>query len=221
MTRKTFKMAFYFSACCLVVILLGSRAVIHGAAKGKTYADVIQIPHRPAGLVPGCAEIMPNGRKNMFFAHRIAAAAKLYQHQKLDFIIVSGDNHKAGYDEPTAMKNALMRQGVPEDKIYCDYAGFRTLDSVVRAREIFGQTNITVVSQEFHNQRAIYIAQHKGIDAIGFNAEGVGRRYSFRTLAREQFARVKTVLDIMVKTRPKFYGEPIIIPSNDEKKIFF
>ena len=100
------------------------------------------------------------------------------------------------------------------DRVYCDFAGFRTLDSVVRAKAVFGQTNITVISQEFHNQRAIYIARHNGMDAIGFNARAVDSYNSFRTKLREQFARVKTVLDVnLLRTRPKFLGPRIELGS--------
>jgi SanA protein len=119
-----------------------------------------------------------------------------------------------GYDEPADMKNALVDLGVPAEKIFCDYAGFRTLDSVVRAKHIFGQDRVTVVSQRFHNQRAIYIARHRGLDAIGFDAPEVVFRHSFRTKLREQFARVKTVLDVWFGKQPKFLGEPVNIETN-------
>jgi SanA protein len=107
----------------------------------------------------------------------------------------------------------LIEAGVPAENIYCDYAGFRTLDSVVRVREIFGQTSVTVISQEFHNQRAIYIAQHRGIDAIAFNAAEVDAYDSFRTKCRELIARANMLLDLFVFRRsPKFLGEKVNIP---------
>jgi len=209
---KTLKISLLVGICFCIVVIVGARLLIVEAAEGRTTSEVSHIPHRPAGLLLGCVEFVPSGGENLFFRHRIDAAVTLYRHQKIDVIIVSGDNHRKDYDEATDMKNALMRQGVPEDKIFCDYAGFRTLDSVVRAKDIFGQTNITVISQEFHNQRAIYIAWQKGMDAIGFNAKGVSRRYSLRTMAREQLARVRTVSDIVFGVHPKFYGERIPIP---------
>jgi len=110
------------------------------------------------------------------------------------------------------MKASLMEVGVPSERIYCDYAGFRTLDSVVRAREVFGQTEITVVSQEFHNRRAIFIARHRGLDAIGFNAADVDARDSFKTSCREQLARVNTLLDMFLFSRqPKFLGPKVTL----------
>lgn len=199
--------------CTLAILLSGS--VIRAAAKGRTYSDVSLIPHRKVGVLLGCSRRLSDGRGNLFFSHRIAAAAQLFTAHKIDYLIVSGDNHVAGYDEPTEMKCALTEAGIPPENIYCDFAGFRTLDSVARARDIFGQTNITLVSQEFHNQRAIFIAGHEGIDAIGFNAQEVSSYNSLRTRIREQFARVKTVLDVyLLRTRPRFSGPRITIGQN-------
>ena len=113
------------------------------------------------------------------------------------------------------MKNALLEKGVPAERIYLDYAGFRTLDSVVRAKEIFGQDRITVDSQRFHNERAIFLASHHGIDAIGFDAQEVDMRYSFKTLCREQFAKVKAVLDIyLFRRQPHLLGQRVAIGSH-------
>ncbi|MEI6149964.1 MAG: ElyC/SanA/YdcF family protein [bacterium] len=191
---------------------IGSGALIRTAAQGRTYSDVSAIPHRKVGLLLGCSRRLSDGRANLFFAHRVAAAAQLYKARKVDYLIVSGDNHMAGYDEATDMKRALVAAGIPEQRIYCDYAGFRTLDSVVRAKEVFGQTAVTVISQEFHNRRAIYIARSQGIDALGFNAKEVDAFNSFRTKVRERFALVKTVLDVcLLGTHPKFLGPRIEI----------
>ncbi len=133
---------------------------------------------------------------------------------KVEYLVVSGDNHIKGYDEPQDMKDALVEVGVPADRIYCDYAGFRTLDSIVRVREIFGQTAIIVVSQQFHNQRAIFIARHRGIDAIGFNAAEVDAYNSFRTKCREVLARANMLIDLFVWQRePKFLGPKVNLPA--------
>src|ERR1019366_5473822 len=202
--------------CALLSICLGSlissRIMVNRAAKGRTYSDVELIPHRRVGLVLGCPKQLSNGAPNLFFRNRIDAAAELYRHGKVDYLIVSGDNRVHGYDEPTDMKDALLDKGVPADRIYLDYAGFRTLDSVVRAKQIFGQDTITVISQRFHNQRAIFLASHRGIDAIGFNAPEVEFRYSFKTRCREQFAKVKAVLDIyLFRKQPHFLGQKVVI----------
>ncbi len=200
------------TACLAVVAVIGAGVLIRAAAQGRTYSDVSLIPHRRVGVLLGCSHRLSNGRANLFFSYRVAAAATLFKANKIEYIIVSGDNHVAGYDESTEMKQALVAAGVPAGIIYSDFAGFRTLDSIIRAKEVFGQTSLTVISQEFHNQRAIYIASHEGIDAIGFNARAVASAPGFRTNLREQFARVKAVLDVcLLGTRPKFLGPRIEI----------
>ena len=214
MKNSTKRRLFLIPAFLLAVgagAVLVANALIRHAARGRTFADVSEIPRRETGLVLGCSATLSDGRANLFFKNRVAAAATLYHAGKVGALIVSGDNHKKTYDEATDMKNALVAAGVPAEKIYCDYAGFRTLDSVVRAKHVFGQDSITVVSQRFHNQRAIYIARGRGIDAIGFDAPEVVFRHSFKTKCREQLARVKTVLDMLIGKRPKFLGEPIEI----------
>jgi SanA protein len=194
------------------VSLFASRLLIARAAKDKTYTDVALIPHRHVGLVLGCPRKVPGGWSNPFFENRIAAAANLYLHGKVDYLITSGDNHVQSYDEPVDMKNALIEKGVPADRIYLDYAGFHTLDSVVRVKEIFGQDSVTVVSQNFQNQRAIFLANHRGIDAIGFDAPDVDPQFALKTEVREQFAKVKAVLDVYLLNRqPHFLGEKIVV----------
>lgn len=195
-----------------VFSILGADRLLQTAARGRTFSEVSSIPHRKVGLLLGCSRQLADGRNNLFFSYRTTAAAQLYHAHKIDYLLVSGDNHTAGYDESSDMKSTLINLGVPAERIYCDFAGFRTLDSIVRAKVIFGQTNITVISQKFHNQRAIYIASHKGIDAIGFNAQEVDSYNSFFTKFRELFARVKTVLDVsLLGTGPKFLGPEIAI----------
>ena len=209
MKRRAIK--FLLAAISLTALLMiGATTLIDWEARGRTYSDVRLIPHRRVGLVLGCVKLLPGGWTNPFFSNRIEAAAALYRARKVDYLLVSGDNHVQSYDETKDMKASLMEAGVPGERIYCDYAGFRTLDSVVRAREVFGQTEITVVSQEFHNRRAIFIARHRGLDAIGFNAADVDARYSFKTRCREQLAKVNTLLDVFPFSRqPKFLGPKV------------
>lgn len=191
----------------------GASLLVHLAARGKTYSDVNAVPHRRAAVVLGCARVLYGGWHNSFFDNRIEAAVKLFRAGKVDYVIVSGDNHVRGYDEPQDMKDALVQAGVPAERIYCDYAGFRTFDSIVRAREVFGQSAIIVVSQKFHNERAIFIAQNRGMDAIGFNAPEVDAYYSFDTRVRELFARANMLLDLfVVRRQPRFLGARIALP---------
>jgi SanA protein len=162
--------------------------------------------------VLGASQKTVRGTTNLYFSYRIQAAYQLFKAGKVSYLLLSGDNHIKGYDEPSDMRNALLALGVPDSCIVLDYAGFRTLDSVVRCNEVFGEDSITVISQEFHNQRALFIASKNNIDAIGFNAQEVNKNYSFRTRVREYFARVKCVLDIYVLyTSPHFLGDKIYI----------
>jgi SanA protein len=128
------------------------------------------LPHRKVALVLGCSPKLRDGSTNYFFIFRMDAGAKLIKNGNVDYLLVSGDNRRRDYDEPTAMKEALIARGVAPDRIVCDYAGLTTLDSVVRAKAIFGQAEITIVSQRFHTERAIYLARAYGVDAIGYNA---------------------------------------------------
>lgn len=195
--------------------MAGAWFAIVASARGRTYSDAAAIPARRVGLVLGCSRYLPGGLRNSFFDNRIQAAARLYRAGKVQYFVVSGDNRVRGYDEPRDMKDSLVLAGVPAARIYCDYAGLRTLDSVVRVREIFGQTSVTVISQEFHNQRAIFIARRRGLDAIGFNAPEVDAYNSFRTKCREVVARANTLLDIFVFRRaPKFLGRKVKIPAD-------
>jgi SanA protein len=178
----------------------------------RTFDDVSKIPYRKVGLVLGCAPTVRGGYPNLFFEYRMEAAAKLYKAGKVDYLLVSGDNRHRSYDEPTAMKAALIKAGVPKTRIVCDYAGFTTLDSVVRANKVFQEQAFTVISQPFHNERALYIADGYGIDAIGYNAEDVPAGIGMSTYLREVGSRVKAVWDVKIRHRqPHFLGEPLPI----------
>jgi len=194
----------------LLFIIIADYAV-EKTAQNKIYSNVEQIPHNKVGLVLGTSKYLKNGQLNAYFYFRVKAAANLYKHHKIDYILVSGDNGTTTYNEPEDFKNALIEQGVPADKIYLDFAGFRTLDSVVRAKEIFGQEKITIISQKFHIERAVFLAQHFDIDAIGFNAKDVKNFGGLKTKLREYLARAKAVLDIFWGVQPKFGGKPIEI----------
>jgi SanA protein len=200
----------------MLVSVVMSQWIVRRAGSGKLYATAAELPERRVLLVLGCSPLMNNAWTNWFFTYRIRAAAEAWKAGKARAIIVSGDNSTENYDEPTEMKAALVAQGVPEEVIYCDYAGFRTLDSVVRAGSIFGQKKITVVSQRFHNERALFLAQSHGLDAIALNAEDVPVRNAVMTEMREVLARVAAVLDCWVLgTGPKFLGPAVAIPTTE------
>lgn len=175
-------------------------------AKDLNYNDIEEIPKNKVGLVLGTGKYAASGNINLFYKHRVSATVELYNAGKIDYVLVSGHNSRKDYDEPSDFKNDLIAKGIPEDKIFLDYAGFRTLDSIVRAKEIFGQTSLTIISQKFHNERAIYIAKHFGIDAIAYNAKDV-----YKTPAREYLARAKASIDLVFNVKPKFLGKKITI----------
>lgn len=176
------------------------------------FTDVNKVPEQKAALVLGASKYIRGGYPNPYFIYRIKAAKELYDAGKVSSFVLSGDNSLKSYNEPEDMKAALMELGIPDSVIYLDYAGFRTLDSVVRMKEIFGQNSFVVVSQGFHNERAVYLAQHFGLTAYGYNAKDVALgRVSYKTMLREKLARVKVFVDIMLKKQPRFLGEPIQI----------
>ena len=173
--------------------------------------DLSKLPKYKTAVVLGTNKNLSNGNPNLYFKYRIDAAAELYKSGKVEFIIVSGDNSKEGYNEPEQMKNDLIAEGIPAEKIYEDFAGFRTLDSVIRAKEIFGQDQVIFVSQKFHNERAVFLAKNNGIEAYGYNAKDVNKHYGFKTNLREKFARAKVFVDFLLGKEPKFGGEKIQI----------
>ncbi|HEX9045629.1 MAG TPA: ElyC/SanA/YdcF family protein [Verrucomicrobiae bacterium] len=184
------------------------------AASNRIFRSTELIPVREVGLVLGTSKATHHGNPNLHFNQRIAAAAALYRAGKVRHLLVSGDNHVASYNEPADMRDALMAAGVPAQAITCDYAGFRTLDSMVRAREIFGLTNCVIISEEFHCPRALWIARQHHLDAIAFAAPDVGlKSWSWRAAVRERFARSWCAVDLYVLHRgPKILGrkEPLL-----------
>ncbi len=175
------------------------------------FSDPTQVPHQYVGVVLGTSALLKGGYENPYFLYRVEAAANLYKSGKVEYLLVSGDNSEANYNEPEDMKNALVRLGVPVERIYMDYAGFRTLDSVVRAKEIFGQQSYVIISQPFHNQRAVFLAREKGIDAVAFNAQDVKGSNGYKTHMREWLARVKVFVDLYLNKQPRFGGKKEVI----------
>lgn len=176
-------------------------------SRGRLYDSADSIPHRRAALVLGCGKFV-DGRPNLFYVARIEAAAALWAAGKVDAIVVSGDNSRRDYDEPTTMKDDLVEKGVPAEYITIDYAGFRTLDSVVRAGQIFGLEKYVIISQRFHCSRAIYLADQQGQDVIGYCAADVAGARGLKVRLREVLARTKAVVDVLIAQTPKYLGRP-------------
>ncbi|NJO89476.1 MAG: DUF218 domain-containing protein [Chloroflexia bacterium] len=207
---KLLKRAILFS----VIAIVFSHFLVEQTTKKRIFSSIDAIPENHAGLLLGTNKYLDNGNVNRYYKYRINAAARLYKSGKIKYIIVSGDNSRKGYNEPAQMQNDLIKEGVAKSHIFLDYAGFRTLDSIVRAKEIFGQTKITIISQSFHNKRALFIARKKGIDAVAFNARAVSKREGWKVHFREMFARVKLLIDLyIINKQPKFLGEKIEIPE--------
>ncbi|MGA1050278.1 MAG: SanA/YdcF family protein [Minisyncoccia bacterium] len=197
------------------VILIGgiffityTNATVNHNSTPFIFKDVEKLQEHKVGLVLGTSAKTVGGGENPFFISRIEAATKLYQAGKIKKILVSGDNADISYNEPKAMQIALLERGIPKENIVLDYAGFRTLDSVIRARDVFGQNDLVIISQEFHIKRAVYIARTLGIDAQGFVAEEVSMKFNARSQVREILARTQAWMDVHILSRqPKFLGE--------------
>ena len=220
MTHKS-KILIKRMALSLVVFLLlitsftiYANIRVEKAANERIYTSVDAIPYNKVALLLGTNPLNKWGRPNSYFTNRIKTASELFHAGKVDYIIASGDNHTKDYDEPTAMRDSLMAHGVPEDRIILDFAGFRTLDSVVRAKEIFGCDSLTIISQADHNARALYLAEANGIEAVAVSAPlRAGRWVRTRLAIREWLARDKMMLDIWFGKQPHFLGERIEIPD--------
>lgn len=211
MTKKRLLKGFGISFIVIVLFTIFCNWKISYDSNPYIFSASEDIPKQKVGVVLGTSKQLKNGYLNQYFVKRIEATAELFHNGKIEYIIVSGDNSTKDYNEPEDMKNALIEKGVPEDKIFLDYAGFRTFDSVIRAKEIFGQTAFIIISQKFHNQRAIYLARKNGIEAYGYNAEDVVKYGGFKTKVREYLARSNVFIDQLIGKKPKFLGEKITI----------
>ncbi len=213
-TKKIIKRILGIALLALIIIagvLAFTNWKIPHDAEAFVFDTVDSVPPQKAALVLGTARYLGD-RQNLYFTYRIQAAKELYEAGKVKVFVVSGDNSRKDYNEAHDMRDALVEVGIPDSIIHCDYAGLRTLDSVVRMKEIFGQDLFIVVSQKFHNERAVFLAQHYDLIAYGYNAKDVGlNRFSYRTKIREVFARVKVFVDIVTGKGPRHLGGPIKI----------
>ena len=178
-------------------------------ASAYIYSDVSKIPPKKALLLLGTSKYVKKGHINYFYKYRIESAVRLFKAGKVKAIVVSGDNGGKYYDEPTTMHDDLVAHGIPSKYITLDYAGFRTLDSIVRAETIFDLHDYIIVSQRFHLERAIYIAHAKGQKVIGYVAKDFKNTvWGKRMQHRELLARAKAFLDLHILGKePKFYGK--------------
>lgn len=214
-----------FGAALLAIA--AAEIAVRRLSRGRIRFRAEEVPVQRAALVLGTSPVRRDGSPNPYFRNRILAAAELWHARRVAVLVVSGaDGRKDGKgsrdgkggsggkgskvgrggSEPQAMREALMAEGVPDKAIRTDCAGFRTLDSVVRMREIFGYERFAIVSQPFHGRRAVVMARACGIDAVGYAAAEVRTGAWMRIWLRERLARVRLFADLAIGTRPKTPG---------------
>ncbi len=206
---------FYLISIPLIIIvsgilILACSLIVTISTQPYIYEKVEDVPANKVGLLLGTSKYTLKGQINPFYQNRIDAAVALFESGKVEYILVSGDNRHRTYNEPREMRRDLLEANIPAHRIVADTAGIRTLDSVIRSRLVFGQDSVTIISQAFHVERAIYIAHHAGYAAVGFAAKDVEVSFGLKTYIREYLARVKLMLDLYVsKTQPAFIGDEI------------
>ena len=186
---------------CIALMLICNQIVVNNA-EGKVYYDIDRIKYNKVGLLLGTT---PQARfdriTNYFFIYRIDAAEQLYKARKIDQILISGDeNSLDGVNETECMRDSLVARGIPTNAIILDGKGYRTICSVINANKVYGLKSFTIISQKFHNERAIYQAEHLGLNVENiqaYNAKDPKSRRAYLTTIREYFARVKMFMDLI------------------------
>lgn len=211
MIKRILKFSLY-PALAGLIFLSWSNIWVVLATKDHIFKETSELSDGQVGLILGTSNKRLDGKPNPYFQHRIEAAAELYRSGKVRHLILSGDNRTKYYNEPQFMRNALVKLGVPDSVMTSDFAGLRTLDSVVRCKEIFGQGEFIIITQEFHCYRAVFIAQNYNLDATAYVAKSMPLPYSLKVLGRELFARTLAVIDLYILGKePKFYGDKVNI----------
>lgn len=199
----------------LLLAMLAMNAWIIGATQNRIYDRMNRIDGHKVALVLGTSPYTSTGAPNLLFKHRMLAAAELYGAGKVQHVLVSGAN-PGYYNEPQEMYQALRRIGVPHEAITLDFAGYSTFDSIVRSRRVFGLQRYILVSQRYHDYRALFIAQHTGVQAVAYVRPQEDLRQPFFTVLREYFARVKAMLDLFVwDADPRYLGPKVPIQLNN------
>ncbi len=205
---KWVKLVLFLTCASVFLFFLIANIWVVKSTESRVFKDSDQLRDHRVALVLGTSHKVVGGGANPFFDHRMDRAAELFKLGKIDHFILSGDNRTKYYNEPLEMRKALVARGVPASAITLDYAGLRTLDSVVRSKEIFGQDKILIITQPFHSYRALFICDYYGIDAVAMGAEEPELESVNKVRTREFFARAKAVLDLYIlKTSPQYLGE--------------
>ena len=198
----------------ILLILAICNVWIIESTNSSIYYSIDEVPAKKVALVLGTSDKLIGGERNPFFETRMDMAAQLYRAGKVKHVLVSGDNRSKYYNEPQKMKKALVEKGVPENAITLDYAGLRTLDSIVRCKEIFDQNDIMIVTQKFHCHRALFLSNFYNLTAVGMATSPIPQSFAFKTIFREIFARPMAIWDTyIIDKSPHFLGEkePLII----------
>jgi SanA protein len=195
-----------------VALILGAHWWIERTAGRYVIGQLNRLPHHQMGLVLGTSAFSKGHARNPHFDNRMAAAANLYRNGLVRHLILSGDNGTRGYDEPAQMQRAMLAQGIPLAALTRDNAGFRTLDSVVRAKKVFGLQEVTIITDRFHCYRAVFLARHFGLKAVAYPAAEISLERSWKSRLREWLADVKACLDVYVLgTHPRALGRPMVV----------
>ena len=199
---------FLMGGAALAVTLLAWLAErrLDQLAEAWSFSEVAKVPAVDVALVLGTAPIGPEGGPNRYFVYRLDAAAALWKADKVKYFIVSGSG-----EEPTAMRTGLIERGVPTEAIYRDPAGYRTWDSVLRARDVYGQKRMVIVSQRFHLDRALFLARRAGIKAWGLEARDVDTPYSVFTELRRYPSALRAYYDVWTDAPASEGGQKIAI----------
>ncbi len=211
-------MSLYAGIAVAASIIGACWVAVDTNASGRVYDDICQVPAMRYGLLLGTSPVTPRGTHNINFDDRIKAAADLYHAGKTQYIIASGGDYRRddrgnavlyGSDEPRQMQRALIAAGVDSTHIILDYEGTRTLYSVAKARRVYGLDSVLLISQEYHNRRAIWQADHYGLYAVGYNATPSPEAGNVvRNTLRETMARVKLFIDMWFGDEPQFASTP-------------
>lgn len=211
---KKIILLFYLPLIALfLIIIFVCNYKVEQFSNDKIFSDIDKIPHNRIGLLLGTCKVLDDDiTMNPFWKYRVEATYQLWKNKKIDRILISGDGGWFGHNEPEDFRKIFLKMGIPDSVMYIDASGFRTHDSVIRALKVYGLRKFTIISQLFHNKRALVIADKFGIDAIAFNAKDVERKFTWFNFFREKLARVKLFLDLYIlNTKPHLIDEPRVI----------
>ncbi len=210
------KRLFYSLLIIIGLILLSALALdrwISWKTAPYVYDEIQDLPSRQVGVVLGTAKYYRTGVINQYYRYRIQGALNAYNSGKVDYLLLSGDNAQQNYNEPVTMRRDLIAAGVNPADIVLDYAGFRTLDSIVRTRKVFDTNDFIIITQRFHCERALFIALHMGIQAQCYAVPSPKNMLTVRL--REFGARLGALADLYIfKREPRFLGPLVPIPSH-------